>query len=374
MLKENIPFAGPYFSDDDIRQIKDKIEQVLRSGWLTSGPSVSQLEEIFARLINTRRAVAVNSCTAALHAVLLSLRIKSGDEVIVPSNTFVATANAALYVGAKPVFADSDSDTFNISPSDIKEKISKKTKALIAVHLGGNPCNMKEISEIADDHKIAVIEDCAHAHGAIFQDANCGSIGLAGCFSFYPSKIITTAEGGMVTTNREDLAKQVRVIRNHGRASYGPAENLELGFNFRLSDIHAVIGLVQIKHVREFLAKRNELAKAYAMELRNISWLKPQCIEKGNKCSYYAYLVKLTDEAPFSRDELGKKLAERGIGTSVIYHPAHLQPLYVNSFGHKEGELPVAEELGKKSIALPMRNGMKVQEAARVVKAIKELA
>lgn len=373
MSKDNIPFARPFFNDEDIKEVKDKIEKILRSGWLTSGPVVNQLEEMFARLVKTKEAVAVNSCTAALHSVLLALKVKSGDEVIVPSNTFVATANAALYVGAKPVFADSDPETFNISVGDVKKKISKKTKALIVVHLAGNPCNMREIAEIAEDHKIVLIEDCAHAHGARYRQTSCGSLGVAGCFSFYPTKIVTAAEGGMVTTNDENLAEKVRVIRNHGRAAYGPTEILELGFNYRLSDIHAAIGLVQMKHVQEFVAERNELAKAYTMELKEVSWLKPQYVEKGNLCSYYAYLVKLTEEAPVSRDKLVKELAERGIGTSVIYHPAHLQPFYVKLFGHKNGELPVAEELGEKGLALPMNNGMKVQDVTNVVDAIKNL-
>jgi len=373
MSKNNIPFAGPCFCDEDIKEVKDKIEQIIRSGWLTSGPAVSQLEEMFARFVKTKKAVAVNSCTAALHSVLLASKVKRGDEVIVPSNTFVATANAALYVGAKPVFVDSDPETFNISPSDIQKKICEKTKALIVVHLAGNPCNMKEITEIADDNKITLIEDCAHAHGARYQRTGCGAIGVAGCFSFYPTKIITTAEGGMVTTNNENLAEKVRVARNHGRATHGPTEILELGFNYRLSEIHAAIGLVQMKHVREFVAERNELSKAYAMKLKEVPWLESQHVEKGNLCSYYAYLVKLTEKAPVSRDVLVKKLAERGIGTSVIYHPAHLQPFYVELFGHRRGELPVAEELGEKGLALPLRNGMKVQDVARVVEAIKNI-
>jgi len=374
MSKNNIPFAKPRFSDDDIKEVKDRTEKILRSGWLTSGPTVSQLEKVFAGLVKTKEAVAVNSCTAALHCVLLALKVKGGDEVMVPSNTFVATGNAALYVGAKPVFADSDSKTFNISPNDFQKRISRKTKALIVVHLAGNPCNMKEISEIANDNKITLIEDCAHAHGARYQRTNCGAIGIAGCFSFYPTKIITTAEGGMVTTNNENLAEKVRVIRNHGRAAYGPTEVFELGFNYRLSEIHAAIGLVQMKHIKEFVAERNGLAKAYTKELDEVPWLKPQLVEKGNLCSYYAYLIKLTEEAPVSRDELAKKLAEKGIGTSVIYHPAHLQPFYMKLFGHKKGELPVAEELGEKGLALPLRNGMKVKDVKKVAETIKGIS
>lgn len=374
MSKSNIPFSVPFFSNEDIQEVNDRIEKILRSGWLTSGPTVSELEEMFVKFVKTKKAVAVNSCTAALHSVLLASRVKTGDEVIVPSNTFVATANSVLCVGARPVFADSDAETFNISVSDVQEKISRKTKALIVVHLAGNPCNMKEISEIAKDNKITLIEDCAHALGSRYQRTNCGTMGVAGCFSFYPTKIVTTAEGGMVTTNDEKLAEKVLIIRNHGRAAYGPAENMELGFNYRLSDIHAAIGLVQMKHIKEFLSQRNKIAETYAKELKKVTWIQPQHVERGNICSYYAYIVKLTEEAPVSRDEVAKKLAEQGIGTSIMYHPTHLQPLYARLFGHKKGELPVAEELGEKSLALPMHNGLQTEDAEKVIDLIKEVS
>lgn len=374
MPKHVIPFSKPYFSNDDIKEINVRIEEILRSGWLTSGPVVRQLEESFAEFIGTKHTVALNSCTAALHTALLALGVKSGDEVIVPSNTFVATANAALYVGAKPVFADSDPKTFNISPDDVQGKISKKTKAIIVVHLAGNPCSMKEIVEIAEDHNVIVIEDCAHAHGAKYKGVNCGTVGEAGCFSFYPTKIVTMAEGGIVTTNDESLAGKISLMRNHGRDGYGSSEIVEMGFNYRLSEIHAAIGLAQIKHIRDFVEQRCKLAKVYNQELSKISWLKPQCVEDSNLCSYYVYIVKLADEAPMSRDMLMRRLKDKGVETSVLYHPVHLQPFYVKLFGYQSGELPVAEELGEKSLALPLYNGMKSEEIPRVVDAIKEIS
>lgn len=374
MAKPVIPFSKPFFSEEDTKEISANIEEILRSGWLTSGPFVKKFEGAFAEFIGTRRAVALNSCTAALHTSLFALGVKSGDEVVVPSNTFVATANAALYVGAKPIFADSDLATFNISPHEIQGKISGKTKAIIVVHLAGNPCDLKETLEIAEDHNIVVIEDCAHAHGSKYGDVGCGTFGVSGCFSFYPTKVVTAAEGGIMTTDDEALAKKIRILRNHGRDAFGPSEIVEMGFNYRLSEVHAAIGLAQIKHLNDFITQRNKLAKIYNQGLTKIKWLKPQHIKNGNLCSYYAYIVKLTDGAPVSRDTLMRKLNDTGIGTSVLYHPVHLQPFYVRLFGYRKGELPIAEELGEKSLALPLYNGMKAEDAMEVVDAIKEIS
>lgn len=373
MTKTQIPFAKPFFTQESLKEINAKIEEILRTGWLTSGAVVKEFEKIFADFIGTKYAVALNSCTAALHTILLGLGIKNEDEVIIPSNTFVATANAVLYVGAKPVFADSDLETFNISTEDIQRKISNKTKAILLVHLAGNPCDMKEIWQFAEDHNLLVIEDCAHAHGAKYKGKNCGTLGEAAGFSFYPTKIITTAEGGMVTTDNEALAEKVKIMRNHGRAAYGPAQIVELGFNYRLSEIHAAIGLSQIKHIREFIRQRNRLASIYNQRLTKIPWLKPQHVEEGNECSYYAYIVRLTDQAPLNRDALVAHLKKIGIETSILYHPVHLQPFYVRQFGCKEGDLPVAEELGKNSLALPLYNGMQVKDAIKVAEAIEEI-
>lgn len=373
MHKLNIPFAKPYFEDKDIEEIKTRIEAILRSGWLITGPNVEEFEKAFAYYLSVEHAVALNSCTAALHSTLLALKIKSGDEVIVPADTFVATANAALYVGAKPIFADSNPETFNVSPSNIQEKITKRTKAIIVVHLAGNPCDMREILQIAEDNRTAVIEDCAHAHGSKYKGINCGTLGTAGCFSFYPTKIITTAEGGVVTTGQKDLADEIRVIRNSGRAAYGPSDMVELGFNFRLSEIHAAIGLTQMSHIKSFVEERRRIAKTYSSELSKIGWLKPQRIQEGNLCSYYAYIVKLTEDAPVTRDEFMQKLMDNGIRTSILYKPIHMQSLYVKLYGSKKDALPVAEELGEKSVALPMYNGMRKEEIKRVIEALQAI-
>ncbi len=352
-----VPFARPFFSMEDEDEIQSGIRNVLRSGWLTSGKNVELLEKEFAQLVGTRFAVAVNSCTAALHSVLISLNLKAGDEVLVPSNTFVATANSVLYTGAKPVFVDSDVETFNISPTDCEEKITPRTRAIIVVHLAGNPCDMKRFSEMAEDHRIDLIEDCAHAHGSKFQGTNCGSFGIAGAFSFYATKVVTACEGGVVTTDDSKLAERVKRIRNQGRGGYGPQEIIELGHNYRMSDVHAVIGLSQLRHLSGFVHERQEIAERYEKLLSDTKWVTPQKINPGDTCAYYAYIVRLAKAAPLQRDEVVKKLDEQGIETSVLYHPAHNQPLY-RTILPANHSCPTAVELGRSTLALPMFNGM----------------
>ena len=352
-----VPFSKPFFSEEDQDEIVSGIQGVLRSGWLTSGKNVDLLEQEFAQLIGTRYAVAVNSCTAALHASLLTLDLKHGDEVLVPSDTFVATANTVLYTGATPVFVDSDPYTFNISPEDLENKISTRTKAILAVHLAGNPCDMKSLSEIAEDHGIQLLEDCAHAHGAKYQGTNCGTFGLAGAFSFYATKVVTSCEGGVVTTDNQEVAERVKRIRNQGRGGYGPQEITELGHNYRMSDVHAVIGLSQLKHLSQFVQERQHIARKYTEFLSQTKWVRPQQVRNGDACPYYVYLIKLSKDSPFTRDEAVKKLAERGIATSILYHPAHRQPFYARIMD-RDPVCPVAIELGNDTLALPMYNGM----------------
>lgn len=368
----NIPFTRPYFSEKDEKEILAGMSAVLKSGWLTSGKNVERLEQIFANTVGTRYAIAVNSCTAALHTVLLSLDLSARDEVLVPTNTFVATANSVLYTGAKPVFVDSDPDTFNMSTTDLAQKITPNTKAIIAVHLAGNPCDMDRIQEIAEDEELPVIEDCAHAHGSQFRGRNCGTFGLAGAFSFYATKVVTSAEGGIVTTDDEKLAQRIKRVRTHGRSGAGAVETTELGYNYRLSDIHAVIALSQMKHLSDFKAERQRIAQGYDRLLSKTNWIRPQMVKPGNSCPYYVYLVKLADEAPLGRDELAQRLASQGIRTSVLYYPVHSQPFYKSTLNVK-ATCPVAERLGMQTLALPMYNGMSDTEFTYVAGKLQEI-
>jgi perosamine synthetase len=373
MTKHFVPFSKPYFSDDDLNEITEGVKTVLRSGWLTSGPNVEKFEDAFAKRVGSSYGVALNSCTAALHAILVGLGLKSGDEVIVPANAFVATANAALYVGAKPVFADSDPSSFNMSYEDVQNRMTNRTKAIIAVHLGGNPCDMKELTDLAQDHHIFLVEDCAHAHGSKYGKLSCGNIGVAGAFSFYATKVMTACEGGLVTTDDRALADKIRLIRNCGRGGYGPLAISDLGYNYRLSDIHAVIGLSQLRHLDDFIEHRNSIAKSYNELFFNVDWIVPQHVRADNVCSYYAYIVKLDSQAPFSREEMTEKLEENGVMTSTLYHPVHLQPLYLNWFSNCPPKLPVAEELGRNSFAIPLHNGMNNRDVEYVIDVFKSI-
>ncbi len=368
-----VPFSKPSFSDADLNSILTDMRAVFASGWLTSGRNVEAFEKKFAERVGTKHALAVNSCTAALHSILVALDIGPGDEVIVPSNTFVATPNAALYTGAKPVFADSDPETFNVSPEDVEKKITNKTKALVAVHLAGNPCDMKELTEIAQDHDIDLLEDCAHAHGSSSSGKNFGTFGVAGAFSFYATKIMTSAEGGMVVTNDQKIAERVKRIRSHGRGGVGPVETTELGYNYRMSDIHAVIALSQLSHLPEFIRQRQQIARFYDRLFSGTSWVRPQLVKRGDVCPYYVYLLKVARDAPISRDDLALKLGERGVATSVLYYPAHTQPFYLKVLDRDPG-CPVASDLGKRTIAVPMYSGMTTGEMNRVGDVWKEVS
>lgn len=369
-----VRFARPYFAKEDIYELKDNLQAILESGQLTSGPFVRRFEDAVARLTGIRYAVAVNSCTAALLGTLKAMRIGFGDEVVVPSNTFVATANVVLQVGARPILADCDLDTFNISVDSVREKISEKTRCVIAVHVGGNPCDMKELGETCREHDLKLLEDCAHSLGASLNGQLCGSFGEAGCLSFYPTKLITTGEGGMVLTNNPELAEEIKVLRNHGRKGFGPVDVVEVGYNFRMTEIAAATGLVQLRHLTEFMEQRNRIATEYSRVIAKNGHMTPQLVKEGARSSYYAYLLRVNRGAPLSRDQIVHGLGEKGIETSVIYHPVHAQPAYSQFVDDKQRKtLQNSETLGETSLALPLYNGMNINEVNAVTEALSEV-
>ena len=359
-MKYDIPFFKPWITEEDKRAVLEALD----SRWLTGGPSTKKFENAFAQYIGTNYAVAVNSCTAALHLAMRALNIGPGDEVIAPVFTFAATANAALFVGAKPVFADINERTFNISPKDMEEKITKKTRAIIVVHYGGQPCDMKEIMDIAERHSIKVVEDCAHSLSATYQGKQTGSFGVIGCFSFYPTKVITTLEGGMVTTNDKNIAERIQILREHGmtRGAFTREKEAtwyydvrDLGYNYRLNEIQAALGISQLKRIEKINSRRIKAAKYYTEKLSNIEGIGTPC-EAGNRTHvYHLYVIRvLKEKFGIDRDELFKKLASKGIGTSVHYTPLHLLTLYKEKLGYKNQEIPVAERLYKEVLSLPL--------------------
>lgn len=364
----NIPFCIPHFAEEDVPGILDRLREPISSGSLTQGANVQEFEERFASYIGTKHAVALNSCTAALHIALECIGVGKGDKVIVPSNTFVATANAALYCGAEPVFAEIDPKTFNIDPEDIKNKINSKTKAIIPVHIAGQPCDMDLIMQIAEQFGLYVIEDAAHAHGSAYKGKKCGAFGLANCFSFYPTKVMSGAEGGIITTNEERVAEKARKLRNVGRGGMGPLEITEIGYNYRMNELQAILCLYQFNNLERFLDKRNKIAKWYTERLEDIDSIEPPHMMENVRCSYYAYIVKVNG---INRDELRERLSQHGIGTSIMFHPVHLQPIYRELFGYKEGTLPVTEETSRKCLSLPIYPGMSEDDVEYVVSTLK---
>jgi perosamine synthetase len=336
-----IPIAKPIIGDEEKKAVLD----VLDSGIIAQGPKVREFEQNFAAYTGTEHAVAVSSGTAALHIALLAHGIGPGDEVITTPFTFIATANSILYTGAKPVFTDIEEETFNIDPEKIKEKITDKTKALLPVHLYGHPADMKSITEIATEHNLLVIEDACQAHGAESNGKKVGSFGI-GCFSFYPTKNMTSSEGGMITTNDERVAEKARMIREHGSRERYVHEIL--GFNLRMTDISAAIGLCQLKKLPEFNRKRIENAR-YLTGLIHNEKITPPPVREECKHVFHQYTVKVRGD----RDGIVDLLKEDGVGTGIHYPiPIHRQKLYMD-LGYNES-LPVSEKLAREVISLPV--------------------
>jgi len=357
--KDELPFFVPWVTEED----KKAVLEVLDSRWLTGGPKAKEFEKLFTDYTGAKYSVSVNSCTAALHLAMRALNIGPGDEVIVPVLTFAATANAPLFVGAKPVFADVDEKTFNISPKQIEQKITKKTKAIIVVHYGGQPCDMKEIMEIAEDHDVKVVEDCAHALSALYQGKNVGTFGAVGCFSFYPTKIITTLEGGMATTQDKEIANKMQILREHGMTRTAFArENkanwyydvVDLGYNYRMNEVQAALGISQLKRIDEINEKRKEAAKYYTKRLSEIEGIITPYEAEDRTHLYHLYVIRvLKEKFGIDRNDLFKNLSASGIGTSVHYTPLHFLTFYKN-LGYGNQSFPVAERVSKEILSLPL--------------------
>lgn len=366
-----VRLARPVFDSDDIEFVKKRVERTLKSGWLTTGPLVQEFEEKFGEGTHTKFAIAVNSGTAALHVLTAFQHLTRGDEVIVPADTFASTANAAVYEGATPVLADCDLETFNVTAETIEAQVTKKTKAVIVTHVGGNPCEMDEIAAFCKERDLVLMEDAAHAVGSSFRGRACGSLSFASAFSLYPNKIITSAEGGFVCTDSQELDSFARKFRNAGRLNFGRGPVEILGYNYRMSEVHAALGLSQFRHVKSFVKLRNRLAKQYEEQLSKIDWISPQRVSENGFSSYYVYIVRLLPGAPIPRDKLAKRMKEKGVETTVTYVPIHKMP-YFKAIGRPQ-RLPNAEEVGKNSLTLPIYPGMTAGDVEYVVKALKEV-
>lgn len=377
--RRNIPISLPVTGEEEWHATREP----LVNGWLTSGPKVREFEELFAQRHQVKHALAVTSATTALHLALVALNVKAGDEVIVPAFTWVSTANVVLYCGAKVVFADVDPHTFNIDPVDLKRRITSKTKAIIPVHLFGLCANMDEIKTIAGN--IPLVEDGACAAGAAYKGTPAGALGKIGCFSFHPRKSVTTGEGGMITTNDDQLAEVIGMLRNHGASvseeqrHHGPRPYIlpefnMLGYNYRMTDLQGAVGVVQIKKLDQFIDEREKWAAFYTKELASIPWLRTPQFGADYKHGWQSY-VTFVDEtkAPMSRNDIMEKLQEEGISTRPGTHAVHMLNFYKEKYNLKAEDYPGAQKANDYSMAIPLHNRMVEADFAYVVQVLKSL-
>ncbi len=359
-----IPVAKPFLGEEEV----ESVNKVLRSGMLAQGPVVEQFENKFAEYCGVAHAVAVNSGTAALHAVLLASGIKAGDEVVVPDFTFFATASCVSMCGATPVFADVSPTTFNLDPDSLLALLTDRTRAVIGVHLFGQPLDIGPIQEICEDHDILFIEDAAQAHGAEYHGTRVGGLGTAGCFSFYPTKNMTTGEGGLVTTDDTELARRVRIYINHGQTE--KYLHSCIGYNYRLTDIGAAIGLAQMEKIEGFNRRRIENAEYFSTNLHALGIIPPH-VKPGVRHVYHQYVVRVTGGCPMDRTSLMEHLKQKGIGTAVHYPiPLHRQPAFRSS----GAECPVSEMLSGQVMSLPVHPLVTNEERRQIVECVNAIS
>ncbi len=370
-----IPYGRQLVDDDDIAAVVE----VLRSDWLTTGPKVGEFEESVARFAEARFGVAVSNGTAALHATMFAVGVGPGDEVIVPAMTFAATANCVAYRGGRPIFADVDPETLLIDINAVQEKISSRSKAIIAVDYAGQPCEYDALRTIADRHGLALITDGCHSLGAEYKSKKVGSLADLTAFSFHPVKHITTGEGGMIVTDDPRLFVRLKRFRNHGISSdFRQRENqgtwyyemVDLGFNYRLSDIQCALGLSQLKKLPIWLTHRRKLAGLYDAFLEDMAGVSPLKVLPGNAHAYHLYVVQLAED--IDRKEVFQSLRGKGIGANVHYLPVHLHPYYQEQFGTTRGLCPVAEKAYERILSLPIHQGMEEGDVQRVMTALEE--
>ena len=353
-----IPLFKIYWTEEDIESITNVIK---RGAYWATGPEIQEFEREISEYAGTKYAVAFNSGTSALHALLLAYDLKQGDEVIIPSFTFIATANAPLFVGAKPIFAEIEGKTYGLDPENVKEKITKRTKAIMLMHYGGCPClYTKELKEIAEDHNLLLIEDAAESLGAKIKDKKVGTFGDSAMFSFCQNKVISTGEGGAITTDSKEIYEKLKLIRSHGRletqdyfTSTGPMDYICLGYNFRMPTMIAALGISQIKKIEKIIKMRRDKAEYMTKKLSKIKEITLPIPPHDYFHVYQMYTIRINDTKQ-TRDKLIQYLAEKGIMSKVYFDPIHLTYFYRNKFGFKKGDLPITEKISEQVLSLPL--------------------
>jgi perosamine synthetase len=374
-----LPYARQWLDEDDIAAVVE----VLRSDWLTTGPKVAEFERTFAEFVGAREAVAVSSGTAALHAAMHAAGIGPGDEVIVPAMTFVATANAVVFQGGAPVFADVDPETLLVDPVDVEHKINPRTRAVVAVDYAGHPCDYDSLRNLARRHGLVLIDDACHALGAEYKGQKLGSLADLTVFSFHPAKHITTGEGGMIVTDNAEFAARMRRFRNHGlsadlqqRARQGTwyYEMIGLGFNYRLTDFQCALGLSQLRKLPAWLDRRREIAQRYDAAFAEMPAVQPLAVRPGVLHAYHLYVIRLDlNRLSANRDEIFQALRAEGIGVNVHYMPVHLHPFYQQNFGTKNKQCPLALSAAQRILTLPIFPRMRDQDVEDAIIACRKI-
>jgi perosamine synthetase len=357
-----IPLSGPDIGERE----KELVLEVLQSGHLGLGPKAVEFERMMAEYAGTRYAISCNSGTSGLHMLVHAMGIKDGDEVITTPFSFVASSNCILFERAKPVFVDIDEQTYNMDVSQIEAKITERTKAILPVHVFGQPANMTEIRRLADKYNLRIIEDSCEAIGAKWKGKPAGALGDAGVFAFYPNKQLTTGEGGIVVTDDEELANLCFSLRNQGRGEDGLwLSHVRLGWNYRMDELSAALGIAQMERVDDILKRRQAVADMYNEKLRDVPGIiLPQAVSDA-EVSWFVYVIRFAEQ--FNRDEIMHTLSKEGVGCRPYFTPIHLQPFYKEQFGFQEGDFPVTERVANGTLAIPFFTNMTEAQVDAVV-------
>ena len=380
MRKDFLVFGSPLIEQPEINEVVAS----LKSGWIGTGPKVHKFEGMFREYKGVRYAMALNSCTACLHLAMLCIGIKPGDEVIVPTMTFAATANAVIHAGGIPIFADCKRDTMNIDPEDIERKITPKTKAIIPVHFAGRPCEMDAIMNIAKKYSLKIIEDSAHAIEAEYKGKKTGTFGDIGCFSFYVTKNIITGEGGMAITNNQEYADKIKILGLHGMSKdawrrfsdegYKHYQVVYAGFKYNMMDIQAALGIHQLPRIDKYWKRRQKIWQRYNEAFKDLPVFTPASVESNTRHAYHLYTLLLDiDRLNITRDKFLEEMTKRSIGVGVHYIALHFHPYYQKTYGYKRGDFPNAEWISERTVSIPLSPKLTDENVENVIETVKEI-